>query len=264
MFFAPSFSSSNPISSSRTFNIHGAIHPPATTPHSAPLNENPRTAPQIAAPANARPLIPATSAAAVTGLFTDTPHPIPDGDPVPYRSIEGSAVSAYHSQQSAPRTARAIPIYQINARPSLSLSLSLPDHSPPAYFTSSPPKYAPIPATEETALLIGPGLRAYCPTCDVEGATRGYCRCADRTADWIVRILVVLNLLIWSAVFWGYFASWIDGGNIDWGCGGYPMIGGGYGAVYPHCGDRPVGGGDANFWNGDCIGEDCPLGLVGG
>ncbi len=112
---------------------------------------------------------------------------------------------------------------QANSIPRLTITQPTPLPSPPPYPTSSPPKYAPLPSSssEQTLLLAPPPTFAqsqcqgqFCPnscTCNPES------RSTQEQADWVVRLLILLNILVWGAVVWGYYVAWMDPG---FGCGG--------------------------------------------
>ncbi|ORX37444.1 hypothetical protein BD324DRAFT_651038 [Kockovaella imperatae] len=140
MFFAPSFDlHSNGLPSS-SFTIHAPVRPPSLL-RAHQDHSQPAIASSNARPATAVVPIPHFAAMAIFNSRTDLqPAPlIPDESPVPYRSRESSLIAVTPQHQPS-NGANPTPIYipQTTARPST--HLSLPDHSPPAYFTSSPPK----------------------------------------------------------------------------------------------------------------------------
>ena len=114
--------------------------------------------------------------------------------------------------------ARARPIAQA---PSMTLTPPTPEESasaPPSYATPSPPKYALVAADSETALLLAPpppfDEPTRCSRC-LESASPCV-RCQPGRVDWVVRALIVLNLIVWGAVIWGYAKEWDNPNGIDW------------------------------------------------
>ena len=90
--------------------------------------------------------------------------------------------------------------------------------APPSYATPSPPKYAIVAADTETALLLAPPPSfeesTRCSRC-IEDVSQ-FCRCQPGKVDWIVRALVVLNLIVWGAVLRGYISQRNEPGGINW------------------------------------------------
>ncbi|KIR27850.1 hypothetical protein I307_02770 [Cryptococcus deuterogattii 99/473] len=149
-------------------------------------------------------------------------------------------------------------------------SPSLPPHSPPSYIApASPPSYKPFPSPSDTTLLLAPPP-FYQATCfhASEGGTLlpihshscphcfeyqrdslrsyGLHRC---TIDWVMILLVLLNVLVWSGVVYG---SWCEfrGQEVVWPSWGRRL---GLDAVRASC----VGAQGAAGWGRICYGEDC-------
>ena len=113
---------------------------------------------------------------------------------------------------------------------------------PPNYHLSSPPKYAPLPASAETALLLGPPPSFYastpCSTCNLEVTCGAPCRCQEARQAWIVKSLILATFAVWTLVIGAYWRAWM---SMDWdvmGCGEYGpgggIVGGYPGCRYPH------------------------------
>jgi len=131
--------------------------------------------------------------------------------------------------------------------PTLTITEATPIPSPPAYITSSPPKYAALPSntTEQTLLLAPPPFyididsessSTGCRRCDVDVASHARHTCGrdrDPKADYIKWILIFLNVAVWSAVIWGYYVEWKDPGSWTW-CGFGPASSA-LGGVRPIC-----------------------------
>lgn len=62
-----------------------------------------------------------------------------------------------------------------------------------------------------------------------------------------MRMLIVLNLIVWAMVIWGYLSDLSDGVDWDWGCGGLGGAGVGYEGIVSGChwqgGNGAAGGG---------------------
>jgi hypothetical protein len=121
--------------------------------------------------------------------------------------------------KSTPRSSLRGRVYHEDARvipipmPQVTLTQPTPigsrfTSSPPAYVTSSPPKYAASPADTETALLFAPppsfDEAQQCVRCLEADWTCRRCAERDEAPDWVVWLLSVLNVLVWSAVLLGY------------------------------------------------------------
>lgn len=215
-FFAPIFSGFHDGgASSGSFSVHQSVRPPPSAPRTI-SRPTPRSCP--------------------------TPSGVSPSNPLGanYGSLALSTIP-----ESPPRSVASI--------------------APPAYATSSPPKYAPLPADEERALLLAPpptfhDAINYCRNCEVELAHHhrlncpNYRRGSGPAADWVVRLLILLNIVVWSAVVWGYWSEWnnLPEGSIGWGCG--DVLGGGQ---WSGCVDtgRTLGG--RAVYHCDMALEDC-------
>ncbi|CAD6579021.1 MAG: hypothetical protein TREMPRED_002341 [Tremellales sp. Tagirdzhanova-0007] len=131
--------------------------------------------------------------------------------------------------------------------PIVIITEATPITSPPEYETPSPPKYAAIPssAREQTLLLAPPPSFAdatRCRRCDLEAADHQH-TCETTTApDWVTRLLILLNVIVWSAVFWGYYLEWADPQSDLCGAWGIGPASSTFGGMWPSCVDRPVYG----------------------
>ena len=152
------------------------------------------------------------------------------------------------------------------SHPTMSVTSATRSASPPAYVTSSPPKYAPLPAECETALLLAPpptfAESIRCNRCDLEGSYHSTtCPHLSPSAgsDWVVRLLILLNLLVWVAVLWGYWAQWTDTDCEGLNCGGFGHVGGSFGGVYY---GRLETGNECMGVEKGCVSESCDKALV--
>ncbi|WVQ82510.1 hypothetical protein IAT38_004639 [Cryptococcus sp. DSM 104549] len=162
--------------------------------------------------------------------------------------------SHIHSQAQG---ARPIPIpagSQLLIVPSItytspSPTAPTPRSLPPSYVPPSPPTYKPLPTGSDTTLLLAPPPSFYQATCPhlhqhahVDDGTHGrddeealiashscpYCfhRPRDRrerearTCDRVVAFLVLLNIVVWGAVIWGYYCEFTGGGGVGRICWG--------------------------------------------
>lgn len=181
------------------------------------------------------------------GVRPPPSHPRPQPDPA------SRGVHPMHQAPQLPSSTQSAPPIQA-ARPSSTVPTLIvtnptptPTPSaassppPPDYPTSSPPKYAPIPLSSERALLLAPPPSfydpSYCPHCLEQSSPCSRCGSRGGNADWVVRLLVVLNVVVWSAVIWGYINEWNDPDTAYPGCVG---MGVGYGGYYPGCTDDPM------------------------
>ncbi|WWD17636.1 hypothetical protein CI109_102077 [Kwoniella shandongensis] len=130
--------------------------------------------------------------------------------------------------------------------------------SPPSYALlpmSSPPGYKPLPSSSDLTILLAPPppfYQATCPHADSPSPSHTsphgggilpshscpYCfrttsshdsgreRERERGKDWMVTILVVLNIIVWGAVIYGYYCEFTTldsgaaapgGGDWKWG-----------------------------------------------
>ena len=148
--------------------------------------------------------------------------------------------------------------------PTLTITSATPSTTPPAYNSSTPPKYAAIPSstTEQTLLLAPPPFYVE-RDCDETRCRR--CRFVSRTphtcgrssqADWVKRLLIVLNVLVWGAVLGGYWLEWRSPGAMGRGMWGPPSII--IGGVWPYCVESP----GATGIGASSQGEDCNVGVV--
>lgn len=150
-------------------------------------------------------------------------------------------------------------------------SPSLPPHSPPSYIApASPPSYKPFPSPSDTTLLLAPPPPFYQATCvhASEGGTLlpihshpcAHCFEYQRdslrsygphgcTIDWAMILLVLLNVLVWSAVVYGYWCEF-TGQEVAWPSWGRRL---GLDAARASC----VGAQGAAGWGRICYGEDC-------
>lgn len=87
---------------------------------------------------------------------------------------------------------------------------------PPCYTSRPPPMYSPIPQDTESSLLLAPPPRYTLTNCGCDPESH---RCRHRFKnehqalhDRFVFLLVILNILIWSAVFVCYWQEWRNGG----------------------------------------------------
>ncbi|AAW46933.1 hypothetical protein CNBM0920 [Cryptococcus deneoformans B-3501A] len=108
-------------------------------------------------------------------------------------------------------------------------SPSLPAHSPPSYTVpASPPSYKPLPSSSDTTLLLAPPppfSQATCPHASqrdtllpIHSHSCTHCFEYQRgslwpygsygcTIDWAVFLLVLLNVLVWGSVIYGYWCE---------------------------------------------------------
>lgn len=181
-----------------------------------------------------------------SGFFAPVTSPRQLNSFTQYRSVRPPPPTRPTIQVEASRQAGSVPV--VCARPvsvpTLTVTNATPSPTPPTssppppdYPNSSPPKYAPIPLSSERALLLAPPPSfyetGYCPHC-LEQSTPCHCRRRHDRADWVVRLLVILNVIVWAAVIWGYVHEWNDP---DLGYPGCIGIGIGYG--YPGCPGNP-------------------------
>lgn len=148
------------------------------------------------------------------------PTATPDASP---RGEQGS--NSDQANVPLPRRCACTENRSIPPAPAVTLTPPSPDHpisAPPSYATPSPPKYALLATDTETALLLAPppsfDESTRCAQC-IENAWP-CSRCKPGKADWVVSLLIVLNLVVWSAVIWGYVSQWRDANGIDWNRGG--------------------------------------------
>ncbi|KAL7419211.1 hypothetical protein Q5752_006048 [Cryptotrichosporon argae] len=162
----------------------------------------------LAAPAPA--LSPRTHATPYADTPTAPMAPYTDASPPPTPALAArptrTPLNPAHTPSRVPIPSRVL----TSSSPGLSAPTSPPKYSlPPSYASpSAPPEYALALPTDETALLWshGTGAHAACPRCawyGLEGGG-GVGTCVCRRADWIVRALVALNILVWSAVAYCY------------------------------------------------------------
>jgi hypothetical protein len=79
----------------------------------------------------------------------------------------------------------------------------------PGQAPTSLPSYCPLPQSSEAIFLLAPPPR-YC-RCEAENQVHNLCdrRARDnRLGDAIVTLLIVLNVLVWTAVIWGLCIEW--------------------------------------------------------
>jgi hypothetical protein len=186
---------------------------------------------------------------------------------IPTRAQTGSAslhipTLSLHRSVRPPPAPRTIPIPLPAVTLTTPTPIPSPPHSPPppSYSTPlsrSPPKYLPFPSSQETALLLAPPpaftAQPICFICDPEGILE--CRHSQRRehSDWVVRALIVLNLLVWALVIWGYWSQWsgdrLGNNGGEWMPGG---LDGGWGLESTHEDVRA----------GDCTRKACTWSFV--
>ncbi|RSH92043.1 hypothetical protein EHS25_009414 [Saitozyma podzolica] len=104
------------------------------------------------------------------------------------------------------------------SRPSSPLESSVSQRHtslPPSYTSPAPPLCSPIPQDTESSLLLAPPPRYTWTTCGCDPESH---RCRHRSKDHhqarhdlFVVLLMLLNILIWSAVLLGYWQEWRNG-----------------------------------------------------
>ena len=205
-FFAPVFSSYG--TPARGFTQHGTVRPP-----SHHIQPTPVPAEQAHGPVS----------------DDDTPSRQPASRP------DGADVPASAGPRSIPIVTLTRPTPMSSPCPSAHASSF--SSAPPSYISTSPPKYAIVPHSDETALLFAPpptfNESTRCGEC-LESSNQ--CRRCRRAAaigetDWLVRLLILLNLIVWGIVVWGYLSD-MTCPDWDWSRGG---LGSGYGGMGPGC-----------------------------
>ncbi|WVQ76988.1 hypothetical protein IAR50_006667 [Cryptococcus sp. DSM 104548] len=230
-----------------TYSTHQAVRPPA--PHIINLQEDPCYPPPGTCP---------------------NPNPPPNQDaysvrnPDEARDREGTEGSAHHRFSRRPTQMvdnQGFPvssIMHVSATPT-----RIPAHPSPGYAApNSPPEYKPLPSSHDTTLLLAPPPSFHqatcphsqavtyvsilpqhsCPHCfDLDGGSEDP---ESRLSDKVAIGLVILNIVIWGMVFYGYWREW--NGEI-------PAWGGGV---------SRVGGHGASGWGRICWGEECRWAFV--
>ncbi|RXK39736.1 hypothetical protein M231_02929 [Tremella mesenterica] len=187
----------------------------------------------------------------------------------PPMPVDQRPLPSPHSQLQGLWTQPAIPPVSPNGasyesnRPWITFTPSTPDIRVdlPPYITSSPPKYAPLPMVNEHAVLLAPPPHYHTPHCphsandpygcsDAETGV-GRCQCCRREGqsqkqlDLVVIVLVVLNVVVWGIVAYGYWAQWSEGTLGDFG--------------------QDWWGGSSSSGSGRaCSGQDCDWGAFAG
>lgn len=89
----------------------------------------------------------------------------------------------------------------------------MPSTAGPPISHTSLPSYRLLPQSAEAILLLAPPPR-YCHcTCDAESQIHAHDTCGrratqSRAGDLVVTTLIVLNVLLWAAVVWGFYTEW--------------------------------------------------------
>lgn len=178
--------------------------------------------------------------------------PLAPEDPTPCLPPPGSCPHPDRPRHQADHRDPPHPI------PEVTITDPTPPSSPPAYVLSSPPKYATFPSgSSEQTLLLGPppsfeSLHR-CPESHI---------CETKRADWVVRALIVLNILVWATVIWGYYLEW-NGMDVRRGlCGGWGLgpASSTFGGVWPSCVEGPDGVGGELVTKPIGTGGGCGLG----
>ncbi|WVQ61931.1 uncharacterized protein L199_000064 [Kwoniella botswanensis] len=211
------------------------LPPPGPCPRpSPPGDENPisHSRGRPGRPISPRPCIPPHG---------PCPGPIPPSERERSHTYNNPSIPISHSAQ------QGLPIAYPN--------------SPPRYTPNSPPLYKPLPSPSEGTLLLAPPPSFLASTCPYvhsanpsELPTHSCPHCYSHsgpqpqtadTVDWMVALLIILNLFVWGAVAWGYICEYTDG-DFQWG----DLVG--------SC----VGGQGAAGWGKICQGEECRWAFV--
>jgi len=178
-------------------------------------------------------------------------HPRPlDGD----REVTAPPVSISIPTRTAapldssliPRSTDPYPIQHLTENPPIpSIMITSPTPpSPPTYLPLSPPKYCPISSSHEQTLLLAPPpsfteSTNRCRACDLETARHSHWHSCSRGrgADWVKWVLILMNVVVWILVLWGYWVEWNwahpDGSGGPCGAWGVGMADGTLGGTWP-------------------------------
>lgn len=136
----------------------------------------------------------------------------PNDDVYPGASQQAhsSAVLAAN-RHPPPHYQRSIPIPTSTPLPDPTYALHISYGSIDATGNPLSSKSCSLPGYQacETILLLEPPRYSSCP-CNAEALHHAHDRCgkADRLSNSIVTLLIVLNVLVWTAVIWGLCVEW--------------------------------------------------------